>query len=346
MNDDKERIRFLVLVLVIAGFSAALYAMFKPFLPAISWAVVLSVALMPLYRKLVILLRGRKSLAAFLMSVFMFLAIIVAVLPVSVSLLQEMSVEAAKVEEFLNENPRFLEEKLGELPYFKNKDLSQYFSREGSSALARETLQQYYRPMLTVFKSAASGTLTVVAQCLFCLIFCYLFFVYGQSIAKTLTGYAQYLGGDKLRAIMMQARDTIKGAVLGVVATAFFQGLLAGIGFAVAGTPAPILFGFLISIFSFIPMGAPIVYMPLIAYLGFTAPWYYAAGLFVWCVGIVSTSDNVFRSLFISQATSLPMLLIFLSIIGGVLAFGLLGVILGPVLIAILLTPQRTSVEQ
>jgi predicted PurR-regulated permease PerM len=88
---------------------------------------------------------------------------------------------------------------------------------------------------------------------------------------------------------------------------------------------------------SLAPWGAPLVYFPVAAYLLlFTSlPWYYGIGLVIWGVCVVSSIDNLLRPLFISQATSLSPILVFIGVIGGILSFGLLGIFVGPALMAI-----------
>jgi predicted PurR-regulated permease PerM len=88
---------------------------------------------------------------------------------------------------------------------------------------------------------------------------------------------------------------------------------------------------------SLIPFGPPLVYVPVALYLILLSgqPWYYGAGLLVWGIGVVSTVDNLLRPLFISQATQVRPILVFIGVLGGLTAFGLLGVFIGPALIAV-----------
>jgi predicted PurR-regulated permease PerM len=118
--------------------------------------------------------------------------------------------------------------------------------------------------------------------------------------------------------------------------TALAQGALAGIGFFVAGTPVPLLLAFCTVVASLIPFAPPIIYLGAAgALLAQGAPWWHAALLAAWGVGVVSSADNVIRPLFISQATQTPLLLVFFGVIGGLVAFGLIGVVIGPVILTI-----------
>jgi predicted PurR-regulated permease PerM len=129
----------------------------------------------------------------------------------------------------------------------------------------------------------------------------------------------------------------VRGAAYSVLATAIAQGVLAGVGYYVTGAPTPLLLGVLTLFISFVPFGPPFVYIPVTAYLlfGTDLPWYHGVGLAVWGTVVVSTVDNILRPLFISHTTKLSTILVFIGVLGGVASFGLLGVFIGPALIAI-----------
>jgi len=145
------------------------------------------------------------------------------------------------------------------------------------------------------------------------------------------------LEGPRIDAICDTIGATVRGAAYSVVATAIAQGSLAGIGFTVAGAPLPVLLALSTMVLSLLPFGAPLLYVPVSAYLIFFTdlPWYNGAGLLLWGVGFISTVDNFLRSVLISQATQASMVLVFVGVVGGVVAFGLLGVFIGPALISV-----------
>jgi predicted PurR-regulated permease PerM len=145
------------------------------------------------------------------------------------------------------------------------------------------------------------------------------------------------VGGEKIPLILEAVEPTVRGAAYGVIATAAAQGTLAALGYYMAGSPIPLLLGAVTGVVALIPFGPPIVYLPVAAYLSlFTPlPWYHAVGLALWGTLVVSGVDNVLRPLFISQATSGSPILVFIGVLGGVLAFGLLGVFAGPAIIAV-----------
>jgi predicted PurR-regulated permease PerM len=191
--------------------------------------------------------------------------------------------------------------------------------------------------ILSIATAAARGVLSTITTAIASLVGCFFLYRYGELLLEQLRNILIRIGGPKVPELIDTVHVTVRGAAYSVLATAFAQGLFAGVGYALAGAPVPILLALLTTVASLIPFGPPLVYLPICAYLLFfgDVPWYHAAGLSVWAVFVVSTIDNVLRPLFISQKTKLSAILVFIGVLGGVLSFGLLGVFIGPVLMAL-----------
>ena len=115
------------------------------------------------------------------------------------------------------------------------------------------------------------------------------------------------------------------------------QGVLAGVGYAVAGAPSPLILTLMTILIAFIPFGTPFAWGGVVVYMlaqGHVGP---ALGLLVWCVVVVSWVDNIIRPALISGATELPFLVVMFGVLGGLTAFGMVGIFVGPVLLAVLL---------
>ena len=121
-----------------------------------------------------------------------------------------------------------------------------------------------------------------------------------------------------------------------MVMTSLAQGICAGIGYYVAGAPVPLLLGILTTVLSLLPLGAPVIYLPVALFVGLQ-PQGALAGILLalWGVCVVSIIDNVLRPYFISKASALPFLHIMAGVIGGYVAYGLVGIIIGPVIISL-----------
>jgi len=138
--------------------------------------------------------------------------------------------------------------------------------------------------------------------------------------------------------------ETITGVVYGVVGTALAQGLIAGVGFMIAGVPAAALLGLVTFFISFIPMAPPLVWLPVVAWLYWNEGLGVAAFMFVWGMFAISGIDNVIKPWLISRGAQLPFVVVFLGIAGGVLGFGFIGVFIGPILLAVGLNLLRAWV--
>jgi len=129
--------------------------------------------------------------------------------------------------------------------------------------------------------------------------------------------------------------------VYGVGLTAIAQALLAGVSYFVAGVPNPMVLTIITFIFALIPFGPPMAYGAVSLWLFSQGQTIEAIGVMAWGVCIVSTADNVIRPLVISGATQIPFLLIMFGVLGGIASFGLIGVFIGPVILAVLLAIWR-----
>jgi len=163
----------------------------------------------------------------------------------------------------------------------------------------------------------------------------YYLFRDGDKIVAALPA-ALPLRKDQSDAIITRATEVISAGVYGVVTIAAIQGLLGGLAFWVLGVPSPILWGVLMTFVCMIPIaGSFFIWLPLAIYLMITGHWTKAIFLILWGALIISTIDNFLRPKLIKNQTKLHELFVFFSVLGGMRVFGLLGIILGPVVLAI-----------
>jgi predicted PurR-regulated permease PerM len=198
-------------------------------------------------------------------------------------------------------------------------------------------LEEHQGVIFSFARSAARGVLTTIATIFASLVGCFILYRHGELLVTQLRAILERIGGENISKLLDTVHVTVRGAAYSVIATAIAQGVLAGVGYFVAGAPTPLLLGVATLIIAFVPFGPPLIYVPVAAYLIFATdlPWYHGVGLAIWGTIVVSTVDNILRPLFISQTTKLSTILVFIGVLGGVAAFGLLGVFIGPALIAI-----------
>ena len=184
---------------------------------------------------------------------------------------------------------------------------------------------------LKILLSLASG----LVQFIIALVVAFFFWASGDVLTVFLHRLAGRIAGDRAPRLIAVTGATVRGTVYGILGTAIIQGLLTAVGLSVAGVPRPLLLGLIAGFLSVLPIGAPVIWIPSFLWLlgtGHTA-WGIILGLYG--LFIISGSDNVIRPYFISRGAQLPFLLTILGVLGGALAFGLLGIFLGPVLLGV-----------
>ena len=147
--------------------------------------------------------------------------------------------------------------------------------------------------------------------------------------------------GPRIHHYMDTISETTRAVVYGVGLTAIAQAILAGLSYVVAGVPNPMVLTIATFLLALIPFGTPVAYGSVALWLFSQGQTVEAIGVFAWGVCIVSTSDNVIRPLVISGATQIPFLLIMFGVLGGVASFGLVGLFIGPVILAVILAIWR-----
>lgn len=170
-----------------------------------------------------------------------------------------------------------------------------------------------------------------------------LFFFYrdGQTIVHQVSKAMEKVIGPRIQHYIDTISETTRAVVYGVGLTAVAQALLAGVSYYFAGVPNPMLLTILTFMMALIPFGPPVAYGAVSLWLFSQGQTVEAIGVFAWGVCIVSTADNVIRPLVISGATQIPFLLIMFGVLGGLASFGLVGLFIGPVILAVLLAIWR-----
>ena len=170
-----------------------------------------------------------------------------------------------------------------------------------------------------------------------------LFFIYRDGERIVSAAIARFATNqEKPRRYFSEIRATTTAVTVGTILTCLVQGVTAGVGYFVAGVPAPVLCGALTALAALVPVvGTGIIWVPLVALVAINGAYLKALLLTLWCVIFVGLADNAIRPLAIGAKSNIPVPAIVLGAIGGVFALGILGLILGPVLFAILITVWR-----
>jgi len=308
------------------------------FATALAWAVILAVSLWPVHRRIRARLGGRPRTAASLTMLLVTLGVVVPVTVITMLLVREIETLSHDVRGDVSQQVDDLEKAVTHLPYVGER-LHEVLVvlRQDSGAALKAVAGDHVARVLSVAGQTAGAVTRTLFNIVVCLFAAFFLFLHGDSLAAQLRGAGTRVGGPRLETILQHVGITVRAVVYGLVLTAAVQGVLAALGFWVAGVPFPILLGALTMVLSFMPMGHAVVWVPAAAWLVLGSNYWAAAGLVLWGAGVVASIDNVIRPVFIGVRTGIPLLLVFIGVLGGILSFGLVGIFVGPVAIAVAL---------
>lgn len=348
MNDllDYKPVRYLIPGILLVGLIVLSFMVLREFLLALVWAIIIAYVMWPPYQWLRCQLKDRAILSAGVMT-----AIIAAVISMTLYWLLAMLQDETKIayESLMGSfthGPYQLPDFIGRIPWLGSylQDWLDRLTNDRAELAAQ--LANWAKQWLGGFAMFLGGIGHNVLKLGVVLVTVFFCFRDGKEIIKQLQqGLVRYLG--KYQHVYLQAAgNTARAVVYGLVLAALGQGILAGFGYAVAGVKAPILFGALTALLALIPMGATLVWFPIGIMMTLTDQLLPGLGLLLWGFLVVSTVDNVIRPLVISGASRVPFLVVLFGVLGGLSAFGVVGLFLGPVILAVLLSVWQAWLKQ
>jgi predicted PurR-regulated permease PerM len=306
----------------------------SPFLASLAWAGILAYATWPLHQWLRERLPGRDNLAALLMTLAVAATLLLPLLWVMFIVAEDVAVASATLKQLATHGLPPLPAGVRAWPAGE-WIAAQYQRVQADPVWVRAQIDALELTDFTSLKTLVGGVGRNAAK--FGLAVFALFFLYrhGDSVLAQFRGVATRWLGEAARGYILAVGVTVRAVVFGIVLTALAQGVLAGLGYWVAGVSAPALWGMVTALVSLIPFVGPVVWIGLSLGLLAQGETQAALGLFLWGALVVSWVDNLIRPLVISGPTRIPFLLVFLGVLGGLNAFGLIGLFLGPVLLAV-----------
>ncbi|MBL8201592.1 MAG: AI-2E family transporter YdiK [Chromatiales bacterium] len=347
MNDERiDLARTTLGVLFIGGLTLASFWILRPFLPAFIWAVMIVVATWPLMRRLDARFGGRRGPAVAVMTVAMLLIFVVPI-AVAIGLIADYSDDAAAWVSGLASRPLPQPPAwLAGLPLVGERAATAWAELAASGMPEVTARIEPYTRDLTRWLVAEAGTVgLVLVQCLLIVILSAVLYAGGEAWGGWMIAFGRRLAGDRGQDSVILAGQAIRGVALGVVVTALIQASLGGIGVAIAGVPFPGLLTAIMLVLCIAQIG------PILVLLAGTA-WLFANGeqgwgtfMLVWSLA-VGLMDNFLRPVLIKMGADLPLILIFAGVIGGLLSFGLIGLFVGPVVLAVTYTLVDNWVQE
>ncbi len=326
----------LAVALLLGGVLLLTYWILRDFLVPLLWAFILAYVTWPLNCRLRRMV-SRPGLASLLMTLLLAVVIILPVLLLIASLRQEAEAAFEWLQNALAGGAQMLPAWLLSLPLIGQPIgvMADQVARDPeviSNWLAGQA------PNIAGGAAEAAGAVGRNAM-KFGMALLAVFFVYrdGETITAEFRRGAGKLLGRQSETYWVAAAEMTQAVVYGLVLTAIAQGALAGLGYWVVGVDAPILIGVLTALAALVPFGAPVVWGTVTLYLLFTGNLWAGLGLLAWGALGVSSVDNLVRPLVISVSAHIPFLLVLFGVLGGLSAFGLVGLFLGPVVLSVLL---------
>ena len=313
----------------------ACFLVLWPFLSALLWAAVIAFSTWPLYTWCERSSGGRAWLAAAMMMVLVVVVLVAPFAVILITLADSVSNLIATAGRIVEQGPPAPPFWVAGLPVV-GESLATYWDRLAHNAPAFMTeLQKLIGPATDVAMAGGAVLGVTLVQLGLSVFITFFFFRHGRQMASYLRVSAERIAGPRGLHLLIVVTETVKGVVYGLIGTALAQGMLASVGFRIAGIPQAVLLGFLTFVLSFVPGGPALVWASVALWLFAQGSMWWGIFVATWGLLVVSSIDNVLRPFLLSQTNSLPMLLGLFGFVGGILAFGFIGVFLGPTLLAV-----------
>lgn len=325
-------------VLFIGGLTLASFWILRPFLPAFIWSVMIVVATWPLLRRLEARFGGRRGPAVAVMTVAMLLVFVVP-LALAIGMIANHAGDAAAWVNGLASRPLPQPPAwVAGLPLVGERAATAWAELAASGVPEVTARIEPYTRDVTRWLVAEAGTVgLVIVQCLLIVILSAVLYAGGEAWGGWMLAFGRRLAAERGRESVILAGQAIRGVALGVVVTALIQSALGGIGLAIAGVPFAGVLTAIMLVLCIAQIGPLLILLAGTAWLFVNGAEGWGSFMLVWSLA-VGLMDNFLRPMLIKMGADLPLLLIFAGVIGGLLSFGLIGLFVGPVVLAVTYT--------
>ncbi len=335
MEQDPIRPARILGLLALLALGIGCFLVLRPFISALVWALILAFTTWPAFR----LLRERTGLspswAAALMVALEFLVIGLPVVFAAPTSREDVDTLRDAVETVISDGLPGIARFITGLPLVGPYISAWLDGLDQTFAGIFDTVRPYAGTVAQMVLSAILAVLSGIAELLLAIFLAFFFYRDGPAMAENAGRIMERLAGPRARRLMELTGDVTRGVVYGLLGTAVVQGAMTTFGLWIAGVPQPVLLGVIAGVISILPVGAPLVWIPATIWLFVQGDIGWGIFMAVYGAAGISSVDNVVRPWLISRGADLPLLLTLLGAIGGVLAFGFLGLFLGPVLLAV-----------
>ena len=332
MNANRFYSVMLLAILTLLGYLS--YQIISPFLVPIAWAIVFSVVFYPIYAFISKYIKV-KSIASSITVLIILVAIIAPITYMSFLLIGELE----KFGDYTNsgglEFVRDLFAKMKASPHFEKLSSLMGEGNMPTSDQVLDNIKKIGSLLAQNLSVRITNIISAAINFLFMIFTIFFLFIDGPGFLTKVKDYMPFNEEQKTR-LATQMKDMIVSTVYGGVIVAIIQGILGGVGFYVIGIEAPVLWGIAMSVMSFVPLlGTLSIWGPASIYLLIQGDYLHGVGLILFGTFVISMVDNILKPLIIGSRTKMPTIVIFFSVLGGIQAFGIIGLIMGPLIMAV-----------
>jgi predicted PurR-regulated permease PerM len=328
---------FLVILIIAVLIIGSLWTLL-PFLGAMFWATTIVVATWPLLLKVQQRMGGRRAPATAVMTILM-LATVIVPTAIAIGVLLDAAIRAADLVHAVSARgigppPPWLDD----MPWFGARAAAKWrtLAAGGPEALV-DLLRPFARDTAALALSMTGGFGSVVIHSLLTVLIAAILYTNGETAARGVMRFAYRIGKDRGRNTIHLAGQAVRGVALGVIVTAFVESIIAGLGLWLTGVPRPGLLLALTFVLCVAQLGPLLVLVPAVIWLFWSGSSLWGGVLLAFTV-LVAVVDNVLKTVLIRRGVDLPLILIVAGVIGGMVSFGVLGLFIGPVILAVTYT--------
>jgi predicted PurR-regulated permease PerM len=333
-------------VLLIAILIVAVFGVLRPFLASLVWATMIVVTTWPVMLRVQARLWGKRGLAAMVMTVALVLVLLIPFWFGLTAITDHSRQIDNLAETFRTGTVPSPPSWVRKVPMIGPRvSLSwQEVSTAGPGGILSR-IKPYSGKAVKWFVDQVGNLGKIFVQLLLTVIISAILYTTGDAAAAGVQRFARRLGGDRGQEVTILAGKAIRGVTLGVLVTAMAQSLLGGIGLAVTGVPMATVLTTAMFILCLAQLGPGLVLIPSIIWLFWSNDNVSGSVLLVWTI-LVICIENVLRPVLIKKGADLPLLLIFAGVMGGLVSFGIVGIFIGPVVLAVAFTLLKAWVEE
>lgn len=326
------------------GFGALIligcYYVIQPFMTAILLAAILAVVSWPMYERALTSFGNRPTVAATLMVTVVIVTVLIPLSIITGVLAHQIPQLIHWVKDWVASGMQ-LPHWLVSMPYV-GESINEAFHFGFDPAALGDFIQKAIDPVTKWVLSASVGIGNGLFQMALVAFIVFFFYRDGNTLARRVQLFLRRVSGDLANEYADILIKTTRSVVFGVLGTAIGQGLVAALGFIIADVPGVVMLSFAVCVLSVVPVGPPLVWGSVAVWLAASDQVGWAVFLVLWGTLAVSSVDNFIKPILISRGTALPLALVFLGVLGGIMSFGMLGVVLGPILLAASIAMMRT----